>query len=87
MKIAEREALRELLILSINDLLFHDFNKLVQLHYKVDVDEKKLKDLLRTSLQVDAAIIITDLLIQRQEEKIKGLNRFNSASDISDNEK
>lgn len=36
----EKEQLRQQLIVYINHLLLNDFNKLVQLLYTVDVDEK-----------------------------------------------
>jgi hypothetical protein len=70
--------LREHLILYINHLLLHDFNKLVQILYKIDVNEEKLKELLQKNPGTDAAVIIADLLILRQEEKIKAREVFKS---------
>jgi len=78
---------KEQLIFYINHLLLHDFNKLVQILYRMDVDEKKLKELLQQNQQTDAAVIIADLLIQRQEEKIKTKEAFNPSDTISDAEK
>jgi len=72
----------------INDLLNNDFQSLIQLLYSMDVDENKLKGVLEENPSIDAAIIITDLLIERQKEKIATKNRFNSSrSDVPDNEK
>ena len=68
--IAQKEKLRDQLIEYINHLLLHDFNGLVQVLYRVDVSEQKLKELLQKNPATDAAVIITDLLIERQEEKI-----------------
>jgi hypothetical protein len=79
--------MKEQLIAYINHLLLHDFNKLVQILYRVDVDEKKLKELLQQNKETDAAVIITDLLIQRQEEKIKAKEAFKSKDDIPSEEK
>ena len=79
--------MREQLIVYVNHLLLHDFNKLVQVLYRVDVDEKKLKQLLQQNKETDAAVIIADLLIQRQEEKIKAKAAFKSNDTISDEEK
>ena len=85
--IAEKEKLRGGLIVYINHLLLHDFDKLVYVLYRVDVNEKKLKELLQQNKETDAAVIITDLLIQRQEEKIKTREAFKSNNDISDEER
>lgn len=78
----EKKEFRDQLIRYINDLLLHDFNKLVQILYRIDVNEKKLKELLMQNTGTDSAIIITDLLIQRQEEKLKSRNLFQSNKDI-----
>jgi hypothetical protein len=83
----QKTEMKEELIVYINHLLLHDFNKLVQILYRVDVDEKKLKELLQQYQETDAAVIIADLLIQRQEEKIKTKEAFKSNENISDEEK
>jgi hypothetical protein len=79
--------MEERLIEYINHLLLYDFNKLVQILYRVDVNEKKLKELLQQNANTDAAVIIADLLIQRQEEKIKTKETFKSNDNIADEEK
>ena len=83
----QKQELKEQLVFYINNLLLHDFNKLVQILYRVDVSEKKLKELLTQHPQTDAAVIIADLLIQRQEEKIKTKESFKSDNNLSDDEK
>jgi translation initiation factor 2 beta subunit (eIF-2beta)/eIF-5 len=60
----------------INELVVHDFNALVQLLYRIDVDEKKLKSFLSRQLGEDAASIISDLIIERQIQKYKSRNEF-----------
>lgn len=82
-----REALRQQLVNLVNDLLVHDFEKLVVLLYRVDVSEKKLKDLIQLHPQTDAAEIIADLLIERQEEKKKSRASFKKDGDIPEDEK
>lgn len=79
--------LREHLILYINHLLLHDFNKLVQILYKIDVNEEKLKELLQKNPGTDAAVIIADLLILRQEGKIKAKEAFKSNNNIPEEDK
>jgi hypothetical protein len=82
-----RAALRQQLVILVNDLLVHDFEKLVVLLYRVDVSEKKLKDLLNLHPQTDAAEIIADLLLERQEEKKKSRASFKKDRDIPEDEK
>jgi hypothetical protein len=87
LSVMEKNELREQLILYVNHLLLHDFNKLVSILYRVDVNEGKLRELLQQFPGTDAAAIIADLLIQRQEQKIAGREQFKSGEDIPDNEK
>jgi len=79
--------MQEQLIQYINHLLVYDFNKLVQILYRVDVSEQKLKELLKANAQTDAATIIAALLIQRQIEKIKTEEAFKPNDNITDEDK
>lgn len=83
----QQQELKEQLISIVNYLLLHDFDKLIRILYRVDVSEQKLKELLQKNPQTDAAIIITDLLIERQEEKIKTKESFKTNDNIADEEK
>jgi|SRR5215218_841322 len=85
--ILQKEELRQQLIEAINYLLVNDFASLVQLLYKVDVSEKKLKQLLKEKPQTDAAVLVVGLLIQRQEEKIKTKNSFPTGNTAPEEEK
>lgn len=71
--IADKDFLTGRLLLAdkINTLLNEDFQKLVSILYRVDVNEKKLRSLLKTNPQTDAGILIADLMIERQAQKIK----------------
>ncbi len=55
----------------INNLIKSDFEQLVQLLYRIDVDERKLKKLLSDQPHVDAGELIATLIIDRQVQKIK----------------
>jgi hypothetical protein len=66
---------RDQLISLVNELIHTDFHALVQLLYRVDVDEKKLKHLLKTNPHKDSAPIIADLIISRQLQKIASGSR------------
>ena len=72
----------------INGLIKTDFQKLVHVLYRVDVNERKLKYLLQENVGEDAAVIIADLIIERQAEKIKVRTAFSRRDDtISDEDK
>jgi len=60
----------------INDLILRDFSRLIQILYRVDVSEQKLKDLLKQYPNTTAGSIIAPLIIERQEKKIESRNSF-----------
>ena len=64
----QEEIVQKLAIL-INDLIVHDFERLIRILYRVDVDEFKLKKLLQDYPQAEAGILIANLLIERQQQK------------------
>jgi hypothetical protein len=55
----------------INQLILVNFERLVQLLYRIDVSEAKLKYLLKENPNEDAGRIIALLIIERQIQKIK----------------
>lgn len=71
----KKEEWRQQLISYINFLLLNDFNKLIGILYRIDVDEEKLKEELKLHPDKDAAIVISDLLIQRQKDKQESIAR------------
>ena len=87
LSLQEKNEVRQQLVLYINQLLVEDFPNLVQLLYRVDISEKKLKLLLQENKDTDAAEIITDLLIKRQEEKQRMKEEFRKNDKIEDDEK
>ena len=60
----------------INDLIQHDFQRLVSILYRVDVEENKLKKILKEQQGTDAAEIITSLIIERERQKIETRKKF-----------
>jgi hypothetical protein len=64
------EKFLEELIRRVNHLINTDFEKLVQLLYRVDVSESKLKKILQENAGDDAGKLIALLLIERQQEKL-----------------
>ncbi|HEU5167338.1 MAG TPA: hypothetical protein VFU29_17460 [Chitinophagaceae bacterium] len=81
------EVLKERLASHINFLIQSDLQKLVSILYRVDVSESKLKHLLKENPGYDAANIITDLIIERQLQKIKSRQEHRNDENISDDEK
>ena len=78
----DREKLAAQLQDHINFLIQHDFQRLVQVLYSVDIDEERLRGLLRQQPQTDAASIICSLIIDRQAQKELTRRQFNM--DVSD---
>lgn len=85
--IERKEELKKELARYINDLLLYNFDKLVLLLYRVDVQEKVIKKVLEENKESDAGELIVELLIKRQEEKIATRQSFPPAKNISDDER
>jgi hypothetical protein len=79
---------KKVLVEKINDLINNDFQKLVSILYRMDVSEIKLKQLLTENTGTNAGIIIANLMIERQEQKIISRQQFRKKDEnISDDEK
>lgn len=78
-------ALEGALAVYINELILHQFNRLVQLLYRIDVSESKLKLLLKEHPEQDAGLLIARLIIERQLKKMETRKQFGSRE--SDEEK
>ena len=70
------EELHQKLVVLINELINKDFHALVQLLYRIDVYEKKIRLCLNRNSNEDAASIIADLIIDRQLEKMESRKKF-----------
>ena len=82
------EELREKLVVHINHLINHDFEKLVFYLYRIDVNENKMRVLLEQRDGENAAGLIADLIIERQSEKIKSRQQFRQRdNNIEEDEK
>ena len=79
---------KETLAAGINQMINNDFPGLINLLYRFDIDEKKLKELLRTNSGEDAGMIIAELLIERQIEKQRSREKYRTDSgDIKEEDK
>lgn len=87
LSVARQETIKQQLATYLNDLLQHDFQTLVQLLYRVDVSEKKVKALLTEKPTEDAGNLLADLLIERQLEKAAARQNFSSPPPGTDEER
>jgi len=81
------EELKQKLALHINNLINHDFEKLVYYLYRVDVNENKMRQVLEQKEGENSAGLIADLIIERQLQKIKSRKESKSNNEIPDDEK
>ncbi len=65
----------------INFLIVNDFNKLIYILYRADINEQKLNRLLAENKKEDAGKIIAALFIQRHLEKIKSRHENKTNTD------
>ena len=84
---ASLDELKQKLSIHINDLINHDFQKLVSLLYRIDVNENKMRNLLEQKEGENAAGLIADLIIERQLEKIESRKKSSNNDSIPDDDK
>ena len=70
----------------INELIKNDFNHLIQVLYRIDVNEARLKQVLKDNPNEDAGKIIAALIMERQLQKIKSRKQFNQQNNKGNNE-
>jgi hypothetical protein len=75
------------LLNEISRLIEKDFHAVVNILYRMDVSEEKIRLGLQLYPGRDAAEIITELVLERQAEKIRTRHLFNRDADIPDEDK
>jgi hypothetical protein len=70
------DALENQLAEKINLLIQRDFEAVVQLLYRIDVSEKRLRGILDSDSGEDAGRIIARLIMERQWQKIESRRRY-----------
>ncbi len=71
----------------INRLITDDFSGLINLLYRLDISEAKLKKLLSEHPQEDAGKIIAELIVERQQQKLQARQQFHREDNIPEDEK
>ena len=78
-ELSEKISLEELhnqLAIHVNNLIINNFEQLVNLLYRIDVSEVKIKSFLSRQNSENAGNIIASLIIERQLQKIKTRQQF-----------
>ncbi len=70
------EQLKKALVDAFGYLVDNDFPKLIQILYKADVDQYKLKELLETTSGRSASEIIAEAYIDRQKTKMETWKKY-----------
>lgn len=81
------EQVKQYLIIHINDLLANDFAALVQLLYRMDIPEEKLRYFLQENKDEMASGIIAEMMIERQLQKAESRRLYSQQQDIPEDEK
>lgn len=71
----------------VNDMILKDFNGLLNLLYRLDINEARLRKMLDEIQNEDAGKIIAAMIIERQLQKIKSKQQFKQANDIPEEDK
>ena len=71
---------------TINELIKNDFSRLVQILYRIDVSEAKLKTILQSHPNEDAGKLIAQVIVERLAATKKTRESFNTQSRIDDTE-
>ena len=76
-----QEVLETALAEKVNALIEGNFDQLLQLLYRIDINEQRLRRLLVENEGEDAGLIIARLIIQRQWEKIESRRKYRQDTD------
>ena len=70
------DMLRARLVEAFAYLLDHNISKMMNILYRTDVDEEKLKKLLISNSDLPSAEVIADAYIMRQKQKIETRKKY-----------
>lgn len=72
------ELIREKMIYAFGWLLDNDISKMMNILYRADVDEERLKSLLVGRSQLPSAEVIADEYISRQKQKVETWKKYST---------
>ena len=70
----------------MNELIKNDFSKLVQLLYRIDVSEAKLKNILQANPNEDAGKLIAQIVLERLAATKKARESFGTTLPTIEND-
>ncbi len=76
--VSDEQELKGKLAMLISYYIDHDFEKLLWILYRIDVDEEKTKAILSRHSPTDAPAVLAELIIQRQLKKEEVKKQFES---------
>ena len=79
--------LLQVLAAGINHLIDTDFTRLINILYRIDISENTLKETLNTHAGEDAGLLIANLIIERQLQKLQMRAMFKPQQNIPDDDK
>jgi hypothetical protein len=83
----DNKHLIQLLSAYVNELIVQNFSLLVQLLYRMDIPEKRLREVLANS-STNSGDVIAQMMIERQLQKIESRKKYKQPKeDIPDEEK
>ncbi len=87
--ITDENFLHRILAEKINVLIGSDFNQLVYLLYRADVDEQRLKTILKSNPDTNAGVIIATLVMERLQQKVLSKKQYSNKppDNINDDER
>jgi hypothetical protein len=80
------EYLQKQLSQYLNSLIADDFNKLIQILYRLDISEALIKKVLKDNEELSSDIL-ANIIIEREVHKIEIRKSFKSDDNIPDDEK
>ncbi len=73
---ASMDDLENVLAAHINSMITTDMNRLLNLLYRLDIDENRLRVMLEQTTDTDASVIVARLIIERQIQKLQSRQNF-----------
>lgn len=83
----EEEHFPKMLAEKINRLIINNFEELIRILYRLDIDEKKLKETLAQNSNEDAGILIASMIIDREKQKAEARKNFRNKTNNSNEER
>ena len=77
------EQMEDFLADQLNQMIRTDFSALVQLLYRIDINENRLRQLLQVNTGEDAGKIIARLIIERQWQKIQTRRQYSGRGSLT----